>query len=109
MWLLSEDKKARYFPSSYYLSAYGLSHILDRHYFKIDRYPAKAKFTVSVPEIVKFIRMGSTLPSEGIIGKSERRILHAGRIIGVSASGIPCKNITIITDAYGNIRTAYPS
>lgn len=109
MWLLAEEKKTRYFPSSYYLSAYGLSHILDRHYYKIDRYQAKAKFTVSVPEIVKIIRAGSSLPAEEITGKSERRILHVGRIIGVSATGMPCKNITIITDAYGNIRTAYPS
>lgn len=109
MWLIAEDMKTRYFPASYYLSAYGLSHILDRHYYKIDRYHDKAKFTIPVAEIVKFIRLGSSLPAEEITGKSERRILHVGRIIGVSATGMPCKNITIITDAYGNIRTAYPS
>lgn len=109
MWLIAEDLKTRYFPASYYLSAYSLSHILDRHYYKFDRYHDKAKFTISVSEIVKYIRMGATVHAERIPGKSECRIINAGRVIGMSASGTPCRYISIITDAYGYIRTAYPS
>lgn len=109
MWLVAENKSTRYFPSSYYLTAYGLAHILDRHYYKIDRYADKAKFTISVAEIVKLIRQASVLQVEEIAGKSERRVLYAGRIIGKSPTGQPCEHISIITDAYGYIRTAYPS
>ena len=109
MWLVAEDKSTRYFPSSYYLTAYGLAHILDRHYYKIDRYADKAKFTIPIFEIVKLIRQASVLQVETIPGKSERRVLNAGRIIGISATGTPCRRISIITDAYGYIRTAYPS
>jgi hypothetical protein len=109
MWLIAEDKKTRYFPASYYLSAYGLSHILDRHYFKIERYPDKAKFTIPVVDIVKYIRMAFVIQPQETTRKGELRILDAGKIIGVSATGIPCQNITIITDVNGYIRTAYPS
>ncbi len=108
LWMIPGDKRMRYFPCSYYLTAYSLSHILDRHYHKINRYPNKPKFTIPVPEIVELIRMGSEQQTEIIAEHGYRRTLYIGRSIGLSSNKQPCYSIVILTDWSGYIRSAYP-
>lgn len=108
MWLIPGDRQTRFFPSTYYLTAVALSHILDRHYFKVPRYPDKSKFTIPVPEIVRYIRMAFLVPDEPISGLQRHRIMPTGVTIGRSHDGRPCQHIAVISDVYGYIRTAYP-
>lgn len=108
MWLIPGDRQTHYFPSSYYLTAVALSHILDRHYYKVPRYPEKSKFTIPVPEIVRYIRMAFQVPSEPMIGLQRQRIMPTGVTIGKTHDGRACQSIVIVSDVYGYIRTAYP-
>ncbi|MBO9659080.1 MAG: hypothetical protein J7527_09670 [Chitinophagaceae bacterium] len=108
MWMVPGGKQTRYFPSSYYLSAFTLSHILDRHYHKVPRHPEKSKFTIPIPEIVKYIRMAFPQPTGPLIGHCRERILPTGLTIGWNEEQEPCQSIKVVSDLYGNIRTAYP-
>src|SRR6478752_8615077 len=75
MWLIPGNRQTRYFPASYYLSAIVLSHIMDRHYYKVPRYPDKSKFTIPVPEIVRYIRMAFPVPGEPMVGMRLSRLM----------------------------------
>lgn len=108
MWLIPGDRQNRFFPSTYYLTAVALSHILDRHFYKVPRYPDKSKFTIPVQEIVRYIRLAFLVPDEPIIGMRRQRIMETGVNIGRSHDGQLCQRIAVISDVYGYIRTAYP-
>lgn len=108
MWMIPGDRKTRFFPSSYFLTAIALSHILDRHFYKVPRYPEKSKFTIPIPEIVRLIRLAYLQPAEPMVGHCRQRILPAGMVIGRNHDGRPCRHIKVVSDLYGFIRTAYP-
>src|SRR5690348_8945339 len=57
---LPVKNKKKLLRKSHYLSASALAHILERHYFKIPRYPNAGKFTIPVASIVSYLRDAAT-------------------------------------------------
>lgn len=101
--------KKRFIRKEYYLSAPALAHILERHYYKINRYPHAGKFHISVIEILHLIRDAHSLPVIPAPGTLIfQRSLQAGKIIGYDKNGNPTNTIVILTDAGGKIITAFP-
>jgi hypothetical protein len=67
---------------SHYLSATALAHILERHYFKIARYPNAGKFAIPVTAIVSYIRDAVTLNTSPIINSCNlQRVMYTQQII----------------------------
>lgn len=104
------DGRFRYFPMSYHFTAFSLAHIMDRHHHSIDKFPGRSKFTISIPEITWLIKE-AFFAEQHPIQKAfiYSRTHSAGRIIGTDQKGNPCRNITVITDQDGNIKSAYPT
>ena len=48
---LPMNNKKRLFRKNYYITISSLAHILERHYYKIPRYPDSGKFTIPIPDI----------------------------------------------------------
>jgi hypothetical protein len=48
--------RKRLLRKTYYLPLASLSHILERHHYKIPRHPGTGKFTIPVPEILSYLR-----------------------------------------------------
>lgn len=104
---LKEIKQLR--KKTYRLSATAFAHILERHYHLIQRHPGAGKFTIPVVEILHLLREAYQQPAEPIAGTlNQQRIVTAVRCIGIDRNHIPTKKITIITNAGGNIITAFP-
>jgi len=102
------DKK-RLFRKTYYLTVSSLAHILEKHYYKIQRHPGSGKFTVPVTDIISYLRDASCLPTVQIAGTLNfERTMDAERIIGFDRSGHQTDIITIITGHGGHIITAFP-
>lgn len=102
------DKK-KFLRKSYYLTAAAAAHIIERHYYKINRYPHTGKFHIPLPEIFHYIREAHNItPSPAPGCNNFQRIIHTENSIGYDKNGQPSNSITIITDAGGKIITAYP-
>lgn len=94
---------------TYRLSATAFAHILERHYHRIQRHPAAGKFTIPMVEILNLLREAYQQPAEQIAGTLNlQRIIAADHCIGIDRNHSPTKKITIITNAGGNIITAFP-
>ena len=99
--------KKKFINKEYYLTAPSLAHILERHYYKINRYPNTGKFHISVIEILNHIREGYSIqPIQN--ANNFQRIIQTQQPIGFDKNGHPTNSITILTDAGGRIITAFP-
>jgi hypothetical protein len=106
---LPVNEKRKFRRKAYYLTVPALAHIMEKHYHKIARYPQAAKFTLTVVEILNYIRDAYALPVSPVTGTlNYQRIVDAGKHIGYDRDGLPVDVITIITDAGGKIITAFP-
>lgn len=102
------DKK-KCFRKNYYLTAEAMAHIIERHYYKINRHPQTGKFHIPVLEIVQLIRDAADLPTDPVQGSLNfQRHLQTGNMIGYDKDGSPASTITIISDPGGKIITAFP-
>lgn len=102
------DKK-KCFRKTYWLSATALAHIIERHYYKMNRHPQAGKFHIPVVEIVQLIRDASPLPATPVAGSLNfQRSLHTTNTIGYDKEGNPATAISILTDPGGRIITAFP-
>lgn len=107
--LLPVADKKKFLRKSYYLTVPALAHILERHYYKINRYPYAGKFTIPVIEILHHIREAFSLPAIPVPGyRNFQRIIQATDPIGFDKNGRSTHIITILTDAGGKIITAFP-
>src|SRR5205085_5431440 len=100
--------KKRFISKDYYLTVNKLAHILERHYYKINRYPNAGKFTIPVTDILNYIREALAIPPVPIDGDNMRRTLEVPTPIGYDKHGRETNVITILTDAGGKIITAFP-
>lgn len=97
------------FRKTYYLSATALTHIVERHYYKIMRYPATSKFTIPLTEILSHLREACNAPIIPVPGSMNfQRTIDTGNIIGFDRDNLPSSFITIVTDGGGRIATAFP-
>ena len=99
--------KKRFISKTYYLTATSLAHILERHYYKINRYPHAGKFHIPILEIVKLIRDAHSVPPTQN-GNNFQRTIETKQIIGFDKNGQSTNIITILTDPGGKIMTAFP-
>jgi hypothetical protein len=103
-----EDKK-KLLRKTYLLTPLALTHILEKHYYRIPRYPYASKFAIPLPDILHFIRMGADVqPIACTCSRNLKRSFDTGTTIGFNKEGQPVTVITIITDAAGKIISAYP-
>lgn len=94
---------------SYYLSITAFAHIIERHYYRIERHPGTGKFCLSVHDIIQHIKEAkeeTTQPVHGTL--NYYRTKDTGTIIGHERNGNPTSLITVITCPAGNIITAFP-
>ena len=109
MYQLPVKHKRKLFRKSYYLTATALAHILERHYFKIPRYPNAGKFIIPVTSIVAIIRDAATQPTLPITNSCNlQRVLDTKQVIGFDRFGKHTGIVTIVSDAGGKIITAFP-
>ena len=102
------DKK-KFLQKSYYLSITSLAHILERHYYKINRHPHTGKFHISPTEILHHIREAYNIPPLPFTGTLNfYRVKQTNEPVGFDKDGQPTNLITILTDAGGKIITAFP-
>lgn len=93
----------------YYLSITALAHIVERHYYKIPRYPNTGKFHLTLADILHYIREAEAAPAHPIPGSlTLQRVINTNLPIGFDHTGQPTTLITILTDAGGKIITAFP-
>jgi hypothetical protein len=101
--------KRKFFRKTYYLTPSSLAHILERHYYKIARFPHAGKFHIPVTEILHYIRDAYVLPATPVPWSLNfQRTIHAKQPVGVDKNGHSTHVITILTDGGGRIITAYP-
>lgn len=94
---------------SYYLSITAFAHIIERHYYRIERHPGTGKFSVPLHDIIQHIKQAkeeTTQPVHGTL--NYYRTKDTGTIIGHERNGTPTSLITVITCPAGNIITAFP-
>ena len=99
--------KKKLFRKAYYITVPGLAHLLEKHYYKIRRYPGAGKFTIPVTDILAYLRDAfheQAIPETGTT--HYQRTIKAGRIIGFDCNGQFSNTIVIITDSGGRIITA---
>jgi len=99
--------KKKFISKEYYLSALALAHILERHYYKINRYPNAGKFHIPIIEILHHIREAHTIPPTPKENNFQR-IIQTQQPIGFDKNGVSTNIINIITDAGGKIITVFP-
>jgi hypothetical protein len=101
--------KRRLFRKTYYISVPALTHITERHYYKIMRHPEASKFTIPIVEILSHLRDASAEPTTPVSGSLHfQRVFDVGRVIGLDRSRQQTSLITILTDSAGRIITAFP-
>ena len=106
---LPVKNKKKLLRKSHYLSASALAHILERHYFKIPRYPNAGKFTIPVASIVSYLRDAGAQTTMPVSNSCNvQRVIDAKQIIGFDKYGKPASVITVISDGGGKIITAFP-
>lgn len=94
---------------SYYLSITALAHIIERHYYKIPRHPEAGKFHIPLTDILNYIKEAQQSPITPVPGNNNFKRTHqTHELIGYDRDGLPTTSITVITDATGNIITAFP-
>lgn len=109
LYQLPLDCKSKLLRKTYYLSVSSLAHILEKHYYKISRHPGCGKFTISIPEIVQFIREAfHAQTSPACSSPNFQRSMDTGTVIGYTREGIDTTFITVITDPGGEVLTAFP-
>jgi hypothetical protein len=94
---------------TYYLSITALAHIIERHYYRIERHPGTGKFSIPIHEIIQHIKEAKEtvpVPVRGTLNLA--RTKDTGSIIGHERTGNPTTQITVITCPGGNIITAFP-
>lgn len=101
--------RRKFLQKSYYLSIRALAHILERHYYKIPRYPYAGKFHIPVTDILHHIRQAFVVEPKPIPGKlTQLRVFCTDTMVGFDRSGNATIHISVITDAGGKIVTAFP-
>jgi hypothetical protein len=106
---LPMSNKKRLFRKNYYITISSLSHILERHYFKIPRHPDCGKFTIPIPDMLSHLREISSAPGTPIPGSVDLyRTVNVNKIIGFDRNQQPTTYVTVLTDSGGRILTAYP-
>jgi len=104
---LAGNKK--FMNKTYYFRIKAMAHILERHYYKINRYPHAGKFHIPVIEIIDHIREAYIIPPLSLTGTlNYYRVKEIDQNIGFDKTGQSTNIITILTDAGGNIITAFP-
>ncbi len=107
---LQISNKKQLFKRDYYLTATALAHILERHYYRINRHPQTGKFHIPVTEILEHIRSAYIIAPAPMNGSCNyRRVWDTGNVIGFDNIGNPASCIIVITDNSGKIVTAFPS
>src|SRR6266700_1787598 len=53
---------------TYYITVSALAHILERHYFKIQRHPGAGKFTIPITDILSYLRDAFHEPTASVTG-----------------------------------------
>ncbi len=108
--LLSQlPNSSRLKQKNYYLSITAFAHIIERHYYRIERHPGTGKFCIPIPDILQHIKETkdeSPKPVHGTLNYA--RTKNTGTIIGHERTGTPTTHITVITCPAGNIITAFP-
>jgi len=103
-----QDKK-KFFRKTYYLTISSLAHIVERHYYKINRYPQAGKFHIPLTDLLNYIREAATLPATPVRGcLNFERTIETEQPVGFDKNGNSTNVITIVTDGGGRIITAYP-
>ena len=101
--------KKNLFRKSFCLTASALAHILERHYHKVPRFPEKGKFVISVVEIISYIKDCYTQTEQPLAGTTYTyRNFDACKIIGFDRSGYNTSFLTVVSDNFGRIITAFP-
>jgi len=101
--------KSKLFRKTYYLSATSLAHLLEKHYYKIGRHCGWGKFTIDIPGIVHWIKEAFHTEQQSISGSLNfKRCIDAGTVIGYTSEGAATTFITVITNAAGEVKTAFP-
>lgn len=87
----------------------GLQHVLDRHAVGGAQTAGKSTFNAG-ENIVDLIRQAESVPAVQQVGRNTfERVVNAGRSIGVDrATGQPTSTYTVITNAAGDLITAFP-
>jgi RHS repeat-associated protein len=86
----------------------GLAHVLDRHAVGGAKTAGKSVFNAG-EDIVGLIRQAETVSPVQQVGGNFQRVVNAGRIIGVDrVTGQPTSTYTVITNAVGDLVTAFP-
>ena len=106
---LPVHNKRKFLRKSYYLTVTVMAHILERHYYKINRYPQAGKFTVPVLELLHYLRDAAEIVPEPVNGSLNfYRVLKTDKIIGYDKQGNGTDSITVLTDSGGKVVTAFP-
>lgn len=94
---------------TYYLSVTAFAHIIERHYYRIERHPGTGKFSIPIHDIIHHIREAKEEQSHPLPGTlNSYRTKNTGTIIGHERTGTPTSIITVITCPAGTIITAFP-
>lgn len=103
------QERKKLFRRTHFLTAQSMAHILERHYSKINRHPGTGKFTISVVDILHWIREAGQQPASPLPGSNHFiRCIDTNTCIGYDKNGQPTTQITLISDASGCVRTAFP-
>lgn len=101
--------KKKLFHKTYYITVTALAHILEKHYYKINRHPDASKFTIPVADILCYLRDAFPFPAIPVSGTiNTQRTMDTGKIVGFDRNQYPTSIITIVTAPEGRIITAYP-
>ena len=101
--------KSKLARKTFHLSVKATAHILEKHYYKINRYPQSGKFTIPLTGIIEKVKEAGEQIAEPISGSLNfKRVVTATEVIGFSRNGQSVKEYTVITDAAGNVITAFP-
>ncbi|HLP36125.1 hypothetical protein [Lacibacter sp.] len=94
---------------TYYLSITAFAHIIERHYYRIERHPGTGKFCIPIHDILQHIKEAKDEAPQPVHGTLNlARTKNTGTIIGHERTGTPTTHITVITCPAGNIITAFP-
>lgn len=97
------------YRKTYYIEICSLAHILERHYYKIQRYPNTGKFSIPIADILAYLRDSFVISPVAIAGTLNfKRVIQTDKIIGFDLHGQSTNIITIITNPAGMILTAFP-
>lgn len=103
------NNRRKLFLKSFYITIESMSHILERHYYKIPRHPEASKFTIDIASILQFLRDAAkeeTIPIPGSLHLM--RTIDVGVIIGFDRNQVQTSLLTVVTDVGGKVITAYP-